>query len=83
MDENTILFFRITDHLKLKENKQDDLNGIILAIYETEMKNLSQKVIMSLSHMIKKGIVTEFKTQGGKSYYQLVNNKNSNRSLNT
>jgi len=74
-DEQRILLFRITDHLKLMEDKQDDLNGIILAIYETEVKDLSEKVISSLSRLIEKGIVIESKGQNGKCYYQLIQDK--------
>lgn len=74
-DEQTKLLLKITDHLKLKEDKQDDFNGIILAIYETEVKNVSEKVIASLSHLIEKGIVIESKGQNGKCYYQLIQDK--------
>ena len=77
MDENIILFSRITEHLKLKEDRQDDLNGIILSIYEKEIKNVSDKVVVTLSQMIKNGIIVELKDQNGKSYYHLVKDKNN------
>ena len=73
MDQNIILT-KIIDHLKLKDDKQDDLNGIILAIYESEIKKLHSEVIQTLSLMIKKSIIDEFKDSNRKTYYRLIKN---------
>ena len=73
MDEN-IITSKIIDHLKLKEKKRDDLNGIILAIYESEIKNLHYKVAQTLANMIRKRIIDEFKDSNGKTYYRLTKN---------
>jgi hypothetical protein len=82
-NEETNLFFRIINHLNNKKGKQDDFNGIFLAIHETEMKNLQNKIITSISHLIKEGIINDSKDQNGISYYQLVNDKKINGYLKT
>ena len=53
---------------------KDDLNGITLAIYETEMSKLSERFMITLSHLIEKGIITKSENQDKKIYYQLTNN---------
>lgn len=73
-DEEKILFNRIIEHLKLKKDMKDDLNGITLAIYETEMSKLSERFMITLSHLIEKGIITKSENQDKKIYYQLTNN---------
>lgn len=72
---------KIIGHLSSKSiNKEDDLNGICLAIFEKEINNwsdkmfkdLSDKIIKGLSELIDKGIITEYKDQNEKLYYRLV-----------
>ena len=73
---------KIIGHLRSKSSiKEDDLNGICLAIFENEINKLSDKmfkdfsdtIIKELSELIDKGIITEYKDQNEKLYYRLVN----------
>ena len=62
-------------------NKEDDLNGICLSVFEKEINNLSDKmfkdfsntIIKELSELIDKGIITGYKDQNEKLLYRLVN----------
>jgi hypothetical protein len=73
---------KIIMHLTSKSiNKEDDLNGICLAIFEKEINKLSDKmfndfsdtIIKELSELIDKGIIKEHKDQNEKLFYRLVN----------
>ncbi len=73
MSDNKIyLSQRIIEHLNVKETEGDDLNGLVLAIYEKEMKKLSENIIKTVSDLILKEIITEYQHQNGKRYYKLV-----------
>ena len=73
MSDNQIYFSqRIIAHLRVKKMEGDDLNGIVLTIYEKEMKKLSEKIIKTLSDLILKKIITEYQHQNGKRFYKLI-----------
>ena len=62
----------IIKYLNSKEGKSDDLNGIVFAIYRKEMKQLGEKIIISLADLIADGMITELKKNNGKQYYKLI-----------
>ena len=73
---------KIIGHLTSKSiNKEDDLNGICLAIYEEEINKLTDKmfkdfsdtIIKVLSELIDKGIIASYKDQNERIQYRLVN----------
>jgi len=73
---------KIVGHLSSKSIiKEDDLNGICLAIFESEINKLSDKmfkdfsdtIIKELSELIDNGIITAYKDQNDKLLYRLVN----------
>ena len=77
----TNLSQKIIGHLSSKSiNKEDDLNGICLAIFEKEINNLSDKIfkefsdtiIKELSKLVEKEIITAYKDQNDKLFYRLV-----------
>jgi hypothetical protein len=79
--DQTSISHKIIEHISSKSiNKEDDLNGICLAIFEKEINELSDKmfkdfsdiIIKELSELINKGIITEGKDQSGKHYYKLL-----------
>ncbi len=63
---------RIIEHLRLNKDRRDELDGIVIAIYEKEMKKLSEKIIYNLAEFIAKGIIIENVDQNGKRYYKLI-----------
>ena len=73
--EYTDLTERIIEHLMNKENMQDDLEGIVLGIYDMEMKKLSERILHSLSDLVVNKKIIEIKRKNGKRVYQLINNK--------
>ncbi len=73
---------KIVEHLTSKSiKKEDDLNGICLAIFESEINKLTDKmfndfsdtIIKELSELIDNGIITAYKDQNDKLLYRLVN----------
>ena len=73
---------KIVGHLRSKSiTKEDDLNGICLAIFENEINTLSDKmfrdfsdtIIKELSKLSDQGIITACKDQNEKLLYRLVN----------
>ena len=67
---------RIIEHLRLKKETGDDLDGIALAIYQNEMKGLSDSIINNLSDLIESGKIKEFCSKNGKRYYKLAETSN-------
>ncbi len=73
---------KIIGHLGSKSiNKEDDLNGICLSVFEKEINSLSDKmfkdfsnaIIKGLSELVDNGIITAYKDQNEKLLYRLVN----------
>ena len=73
---------KIIMHLTSKSiNKEDDLDGICLAIFEKEINNLSDKmfkdfsdtIIKVISELVNNGMITAYKDQKDKLLYRLVN----------
>ena len=62
---------KIIDHLLSTNNKKDDLEGLTLALYNKEMKNLSKVINNTLSQLVSKGIIKQVKNHNGQSYFKL------------
>lgn len=71
-NDQTNLSQRIIEHLRPKEDGRDDLDGIVIAIYEKEMKKLSANIMNDLAELLAKGIVSEYVEEKGKRYYTLI-----------
>ena len=65
----------IIKYLNSKDGKSDDLDGIVIAIYENEIKNLTEKIMNELAMLLAKGIITEFKNHDRKNWFKLTSNK--------
>jgi len=73
--KQTDLSERIIEHLISKDNMQDDLEGIVLGIYDKEMKRLSERILCGLSDLVAKKKIIEIKRKNEKRIYQLINDK--------
>ena len=62
---------RIINHLKYRDNHCDKLDNIIIAMYDTEMKNLSNQIVESIADLMRDGIIVEDKKNDDKTIYKL------------
>ena len=62
---------KIINHLASKNDHQDNLDGLILGLYESEIQVLSQKVTETLSNLISKGIIKEVINSNGERFFKL------------
>ena len=70
------LSIKIINHLKGKGNRSLDVDGIIIAMYEEEFKEikvLSDKVLKTLADLKAKGVIKEYFDEEGKLCYELLN----------
>ncbi len=61
----------IIKHLQKKKDHQDDLEGILLIVYEKELKNLSGEILTAICDLVSQGILMESKNSSGQKCYQL------------
>jgi hypothetical protein len=61
----------ILKHLLKKENHQESLDGLILEIYNSEIKGLSKENSKSLRYLISEGLIAEVVDASGKKQYKL------------
>lgn len=74
IEDNQInLSNRIIDHLRQKEGRKDVLDGIVIAIYEKEMKRLAENIMKDLADLIAREIINECKNYNGICWYKLSN----------
>lgn len=64
---------KIVEHLTNKKDGRTDLNGILIAMYEEEIKILPDKVLKTLADLKYRGIVKEYFDEEGRLYYKLLN----------
>jgi len=65
----------IVQHLWEKKDHKDDLDGIALFVYNTEMKNLSDKILIEIAELLSRGLIKESESYPGQKIYQLSDNK--------
>lgn len=56
-----------------KKDHRDDIEGILLFLYENELKQLSGEVTTLIRFLLSKGLLKEFENTSGRKYYQLSN----------
>ena len=61
----------IIEHLLSRDNMQDDLSEIALAVYNKEISKLSDRVIDQLTILMHKGIIKRI-NQNDRSYFKLI-----------
>ena len=55
-----------------KKDHRDDLNGILLGVFEREIERLSKTAVQNLGHLISIGIITEEKNGDGTVWYKVA-----------
>lgn len=63
-------------HLKSKVDHRDNLDGILLGIYEQEIQRLSNRIFRNLGYLISIGAIVEVQNAEGSTYYKLLNKQN-------
>ncbi|GAB4377845.1 MAG: hypothetical protein Kow0042_26120 [Calditrichia bacterium] len=58
--------------MKAQNNHSDDLEGIVLALYEKEIEKLSAHIVKNLGYLISIGVVEEVQSQEGRRIYRLL-----------
>jgi len=66
---------RILTHLKSKVDHRDNLDGILLGIYEQEIQRLSNRIFRNLGYLISIGTIVEVQNADGSTYYRLIDNQ--------
>jgi hypothetical protein len=59
----------------MKEDDQDSLDGLILKIYDVEIKQLSQEIVKNLEYLISLGLIKETEDAQGKKSYKIMRQK--------
>ena len=67
---------KILSHLENRSDGKDDLDGLIISIYEKEMKSLTENIMKELAVLITKGIIVEHENHYGKRWVQLLKKNN-------
>lgn len=58
-----------------KKNHKDDLDAIILVVYDSQLKNLSDEILVEIAELLSKGLIKESESHAGQKCYQLIDNK--------
>jgi hypothetical protein len=70
-DNSTKISDLIIQHLLKKNDHKDDLEGISLFVYETDLNELSKRVLEKIRKLISEGVISEYDDTNGKKYYSL------------
>jgi len=59
----------------MKEDHQDSLDGLILEIYNVEIKQLSQEIVKNVEYLTSIGFITEIEDVHRNKIYKLMKEK--------
>jgi hypothetical protein len=63
---------RIIHYLDAKTEGKDNLNGILLGLFEKEIQHLTRLVLSNVGYLISIGAIEEIKSGNGKKFYQMA-----------
>lgn len=63
---------RIIEYLNSRNDKADDLDGILLTIFQEDWRKYQKELLQSLGQLISTNIVEEVITQKGDRLYRLI-----------
>jgi predicted transcriptional regulator with HTH domain len=63
---------KILEYLMAKKDYRDDLDGILLGVYEQEIERLSKTTLQNLGYLISIGIIEEEKNGDGSGWYKIT-----------
>jgi hypothetical protein len=63
---------KIVEYLMAKKDHKDDLDGILLGVFEKEIEHLSKTTLQNLGHLISTGIIEEEKNGDGAGWYKIT-----------
>jgi len=56
-----------------KKDRKDDLDGILLGVFEKEIERLSKTTLQNIGYLISMGIIEEEKNGDGTVWYKIAN----------
>jgi hypothetical protein len=62
---------KILEYLMAKKDYRDDLDGILLGVYEQEIERLSKTTLQNLGYLVSIGIIKEDKNGDGTVWYKI------------
>jgi hypothetical protein len=63
---------KILEYLMAKQDHKDDLDGILLGVFEKEIERLSRTTLQSIGYLISMGILVEEKNGDGTGWYRMT-----------
>lgn len=63
---------QIIKYLSGRNEKQGDLNDLLLAVYGQEIDKLTKEILRNVGYLISQGIIKEEKVSNGEIFYRVV-----------
>jgi len=63
---------KILEYLMAKQDHKDDLDGILLGVFEREIERLSRTTLQNIGYLISMGIIEEEKNGDGTGWYKIT-----------
>lgn len=63
---------KILEYLMAKQDHKDDLDGILLGVFEKEIERISRTTLQNIGYLITMGIIEEEKNGDGTGWYRVT-----------
>jgi hypothetical protein len=61
---NKVICEKIVQYLLTKEDHMENLDSLLIALYDDEIKQISDEILNSIKYLISQGVLEEFNTSG-------------------